>query len=86
MSIRSRKCRERVRRGLAPLLGLAGLCIGTGALASETLTYTYDAKGRLMKVARTGTVNNNVTYDYTHDKANNRINVKVTNSPNAPPS
>jgi hypothetical protein len=55
------------------------------AYAAETITYKYDAKGRLVKVVRTGTVNNNVTYDYVHDKANNRKNVKVTNSPNAPP-
>jgi hypothetical protein len=53
--------------------------------AAETITYTYDAKGRLVKVVRTGTVNNNVTYDYVHDKANNRKKVKVTNSPNPPP-
>jgi hypothetical protein len=55
------------------------------AYAAETITYKYDAKGRLVKVIRTGTVNNNVTYDYVHDKANNRKNVKVTNSPNPPP-
>lgn len=55
------------------------------ALATETITYTYDAKGRLTKVARTGTVNNNVQAQYTHDKANNRKNVTVTGSPNPPP-
>jgi hypothetical protein len=55
------------------------------ALAAETITYTYDAKGRVVKVVRTGTVNNNVTTEYTHDKANNRTKVKVTNSPNPPP-
>lgn len=54
------------------------------ASATETITYSYDAKGRLVKVVRTGTVNNNVTYDYTHDKANNRKNVKVSNSNNPP--
>jgi hypothetical protein len=53
--------------------------------AAETITYKYDAKGRLVKVVRTGTVNNNVTYDYVLDKANNRKKVKVTNSPNPPP-
>jgi hypothetical protein len=53
--------------------------------AAETITYTYDAKGRVVKVVRTGTVNNNVTHDYVLDKADNRKNVKVTNSPNAPP-
>jgi hypothetical protein len=53
--------------------------------ASETITYSYDAKGRLVKVVRTGTVNNNVTVEYTHDKADNRTRLKVTNSPNPPP-
>lgn len=54
-------------------------------MAAETITYTYDAKGRLVKVVRTGTVNNNVTAEYSHDKADNRTRLKVTNSPNPPP-
>jgi len=57
----------------------------TSAIAAETITYTYDAKGRLVKVVRTGTVNNNVTVEYTHDKADNRTRLKTTNSPNPPP-
>ena len=44
----------------------------TAANAAETITYSYDAKGRLVKVVRTGTVNNNVTVEYIHDKADNR--------------
>ena len=52
------------------------------AYAAETITYSYDAKGRLVKVVHTGTVNNGVTVDYTHDKADNRNNVKTTGSPN----
>ena len=55
------------------------------ALSAETITYTYDAKGRLSKVVRTGTVNNNVTVEYEHDKADNRTRLKTTNSPNPPP-
>jgi|GEM_PF-678317 len=55
------------------------------AMASETINYSYDAKGRLVKVERSGTVNNNVTANYSHDKADNRTNVTVTGSPNAPP-
>jgi len=62
-----------------------GLLIASPALAAETITYTYDAKGRLVKVVRTGTVNNNVTTEYEHDKADNRSRLKVTNSPNPPP-
>lgn len=51
------------------------------AYASETITYSYDARGRLVKVERKGTVNNNVTANYTYDKADNRTNVNVV-SPN----
>ena len=54
----------------------------SACLAAETISYRYDAKGRIVKVVRTGTVNNNLTYDFTHDKANNRTRVTVTNSPN----
>jgi redox-regulated HSP33 family molecular chaperone len=61
----------------AVTLGAAGV-----AHASETITYTYDAKGRLVKVVHTGTVNNNVQTTYTHDKADNRKNTTTTGSPN----
>ncbi|WP_231729302.1 hypothetical protein [Blastomonas sp. CCH5-A3] len=50
--------------------------------ATETVTYTYDAKGRLVKVERSGSVNNNVRAEYTLDKAENRTNVTVSGSPN----
>lgn len=49
--------------------------------AAETVTYTYDALGRLIKVVHTGTVNNNIETAYTHDNADNRVNVKVTGAP-----
>jgi hypothetical protein len=52
------------------------------AHATETITYTYDARGRVIKVERTGTVNNNLKAEYTIDKAENRTNVTVTGSPN----
>ena len=65
-------------------LGLM-LLSASPAFSAETVTYTYDAKGRLVKVVRTGTVNNNVTVDYEHDKADNRTRLKTTNSPNPPP-
>ena len=46
--------------------------------ASETTTYTYDAKGRLVKVQRSGGTNNGTATDYEHDKADNRKRVKTT--------
>lgn len=50
--------------------------------AAETITYTYDARGRVVKVERAGAVNNGVKAEYCHDKADNRTQVKVTGSPN----
>lgn len=67
-----------------PALALA-LLGPAAAIAAETITYSYDGKGRVVKVVRTGTVNNNVTVEYTHDKADNRTRLKTTNSPNPPP-
>jgi YD repeat-containing protein len=60
---------------LFPLL----MCVR--AHASETITYSYDAKGRLIKVVHAGTVNNGIQTTYSHDKADNRKNVKTTGAP-----
>ncbi|HYI64219.1 MAG TPA: hypothetical protein VEW71_04970 [Allosphingosinicella sp.] len=73
-----------MRRSEKLVVTLAALTIAAAAVASETITYTYDARGRLTKVQRSGTVNNNVSANYTYDKADNRTNVNVT-SPNSPP-
>lgn len=67
------------------LLAVAFVAVMPVASAAETIIYTYDAKGRLVKVERSGTVNNGVKAEYTHDKSNNRTNVKVTGSPNSTP-
>ena len=74
---------SRIEKVLAALL-IATAVAAAGATASETINYTYDARGRLVKVARSGSVNNNVTANYSYDKADNRTNVNVT-SPNSPP-
>jgi YD repeat-containing protein len=52
--------------------------IGSISSATETVTYTYDARGRLVKVVHTGTVNNNNQVCYKLDKAGNRTNLKST--------
>lgn len=67
------------------LIAVTGLALAVPALAAETITYSYDAKGRLVKVERTGTINNGVQTTYTHDKADNRTNVKTVGSPNSAP-
>jgi YD repeat-containing protein len=61
------------------------LLIAVPASAAETITYTYDARGRLVQVQRTGTVNNGVNTTYQIDKADNRTNKTTTGSPNPPP-
>jgi YD repeat-containing protein len=60
-------------RILAGLPAFAALVLGTAASSSETQTYTYDAKGRLIVKKSTGTANNNQTHSYCYDKAGNRI-------------
>lgn len=65
---------------------VAAILVASGpAVAAETVTYTYDAKGRLIKSVRSGSVNNGVTTEYTKDKANNRTRVNVTGSANPAP-
>ena len=46
--------------------------LSTAAQATETITYTYDARGRLIKVVHAGSVNANNQVCYTYDKADNR--------------
>lgn len=64
---------------------LSAFICATSAIAAETIVYRYDARGRLIKVERSGTVNNGVQTSYTQDKATNRKNVTTTGSPNPPP-
>jgi hypothetical protein len=70
----------------------AGWALATSALAwastaeaGETVTYTYDSLGRLVRVERSGTVNHGVDSRYSYDPADNRTNVTVGQSA-APPS
>ena len=63
----------------------AAASLATAAEADETITYSYDARGRLVQVARTGTVNNGVTTTHQYDKADNRVVKTTTGSPNVGP-
>ena len=75
----------RMRAGLAVIgLGTA-IFAASAAGASETITYIYDARGRLVQVARSGTVNNGVTTSYVIDKADNRTSKSTSGSGNPPP-
>lgn len=69
---------------------LASLAVGVLALAipsaelqaQETTTVTYDAKGRVVGVAKSGGPSSGVQTTYTYDDAGNRTNVTVVNAPN----
>ena len=70
------------RKRVVEFLAIGLLIAAAGiASASETITYTYDAKGRLILVQHAGTVNNNVVANYTFDTADNRKNLTVTGAP-----
>lgn len=61
---------------------VAALLLGTPVpvAASETIAYTYDGQGRLVKVARSGTVNNGTSECYAYDAAANRTNLNIATS------
>lgn len=63
------------------LFVIAAAGIAAAAVATETITYEYDARGRLVKVKRSGTINNNIQSNYAYDKADNRTNKTVTGAP-----
>ena len=69
---------------ITALLTSAALAAAVAAQAAETINYTYDARGRLIAVNRSGSVNNNVNTTYNIDKAENRLNKTTTGSPNPP--
>jgi antitoxin component YwqK of YwqJK toxin-antitoxin module len=50
-------------------------------VAAETITYAYDAKGRLVRVTVRNGANNGVVTAYDHDKADNRKVVRTTGAP-----
>jgi YD repeat-containing protein len=71
---------NRHRLGLLTLASAIAM-IAQVAAATETITYEYDARGRLKKVVHTGDVNTNVQTIYNLDKADNRITVTTTGAP-----
>ena len=77
---------RRLARSQIATIMLTGTALGVAvaAQAAETITYSYDARGRLVAVNRSGTVNNQVNTTYNIDKADNRVNKTTTGSPNPP--
>lgn len=68
-------------RVLAKISVLTLMALSGAAGAAEIITYTYDARGRVIAVVRSGTVNNGVNRTYTIDKADNRTNKTTTGKP-----
>ena len=79
------------RRGFArPALRRSLLLLASGLAllpavpsAAETITYTYDAKGRLTQAAHAGGPANGATTTYQFDAADNRTSVSTTGAPGA---
>lgn len=63
------------------LAGAAVAAVPALAIAAETIAYRYDARGRLVRVERSGSVNNNVATNYSYDKADNRTAKTTTGAP-----
>lgn len=83
---------ESISGNLLVTIGSIKLVIGTavvasaGAAAAETITYVYDAHGRLVQVQRTGAPQGTETAQYSYDQADNRTRVLTTSTnPNTPP-
>lgn len=76
---------DAMRRLIPILIVAATFAVPSAAFSAETVQYFYDAKGRLIRVVRLGSVNNGVQVTYQHDKADNRKNTTTTGSGNLPP-
>jgi YD repeat-containing protein len=72
-------CTVGISRSTQNALIFAGVFIALPqtALASETVTYSYDALGRLIKTVRSGGPASGVDASTQYDPAGNRTNVKV---------
>lgn len=62
------------------LLGFVAALPFQAASAAETIAYSYDAKGRLVRTAHSGSVNSGVVATYAFDKADNRTSLTVSGS------
>jgi YD repeat-containing protein len=71
---------RRISRYVGALLSSA-LCLPSPLQATETITYTYDALGRVTGVSSTGTINAGQSVSTTFDPAGNRTNYSVTGVP-----
>jgi hypothetical protein len=63
---------------VSPLAVAFAVTMAAQSGGSTTETYTYDARGQLVDVQRSGGVNHGIRTEYTYDAAFNRIRKKVT--------
>lgn len=63
---------------LSPLALAVSVAVSAQSGGTTKETYTYDARGQLVDVQRTGGVNHGIRSEYTYDAAFNRIRKKVT--------
>ncbi len=68
-----------MNKKIAYLLGVAAGALGLhgAGIASETVTYTYDALGRLVATSSSGTVNDGIVTAVSYDAAGNRSSYVV---------
>jgi len=64
---------------------ILALGLSSVAHATETVTYTYDALGRLVVGSSTGTVNNGQARSYCYDAAGNRTQIRIDAAGNTAP-
>lgn len=72
--------RRRALIRAAALAEAACVALAPAAAAQEILTYTYDGRGRLVKVEHSGTANSGVSSCYAYDAADNRTASNVETS------
>lgn len=62
------------------IVGLMLIGLASKVSADETITYGYDARGRLITAASSGSGASNRTTSYGFDAADNRVSVTTTGS------
>ena len=72
-------------RGLLISVSVIALMMPSGAMSTETVTYSYDTQGRLVQSVISGTVNNGQTSTTAFDTAGNRTNYAVSLNGASPP-
>lgn len=63
------------------LFAASTLAVAAAAHAAETISFGYDARGRLTRVFHNGSVNNNALTNYAYDKADNRTLKNTSGAP-----